>query len=85
MHNTFVTDAGETNSASVILQPSCDPVSGKEFIKVLIIGSQKGVIRTIHTLHHKNFAAVWEWSPLMPYGNSGEMMSILKKAIFLID
>ena len=85
MHNSFLTDAGETTEASVTLQPARDPVSGREFIRVLVIGSQKGVIRTIHTLHQKNFAAVWEWSPLMPYGNSGEMMSILKKQIFLIE
>jgi hypothetical protein len=85
MHSSFLTDVDKTIEASVTLQPARDPVSGKEFIKVLVIGSHKGVVRTIHTLHHKNFAAVWEWSPVMPYGNSGEMMSILKKAIFLIE
>jgi hypothetical protein len=85
MNSSFLTDVDKTTEASVTLQPARDPVSGREFIKVLVIGSHKGVISTIRTLHHHNFAAVWEWSRLMPYGNSGEMMSILKKQIFLIE
>ena len=85
MNSSFLTDVDKTTEASVTLQPARDPVSGREFIKVLVIGSHKGVTSTIRTLHHKNFAAVWEWSRLLPYGNSGKMMSILKKQIFLIE
>jgi alkanesulfonate monooxygenase SsuD/methylene tetrahydromethanopterin reductase-like flavin-dependent oxidoreductase (luciferase family) len=51
----------------------------RERLRVLIIGSRDGVIETIHDLHHRGFAEVSLWSPLLPAPNSGEVMSILTR------
>ena len=83
MHQSFLTNASELPSASVSVQASTDPVSGREFIKILVVGSRRGVTSIIHTLYRLRFAEVGEWSPLMPHGDSGEMMSILRRQIFL--
>ncbi|MEB3179490.1 MAG: hypothetical protein VKL59_10720 [Nostocaceae cyanobacterium] len=83
MLTSFLTDASESSSAAVSLRVSPDEVSGREFIRILVIGSRRGVMRVIHTLHSLGFAEVGEWSPLIPYGDAGEMMSILRRQIFL--
>ena len=51
MHTSFLTDGNESTSAAVSLQASCDPVLEREFVKILVIGSRRGVISIIHTLH----------------------------------
>jgi hypothetical protein len=53
----------------------------REALRVLVIGSRKGVINTIHTLHRLGFAEVGEWSPLLPAPAQGEVMSILTRYI----
>ncbi len=55
----------------------------REPLKHLLIGSPKGVTSTIHTLHHVGYAEVGLWSPLVPYSNSGQVMSILIRYILL--
>jgi hypothetical protein len=49
-----------------------------EPLRVMLIGSAEGITATIHNLHRRRFAAVSEWSPLLPWGQ-GEMMSVLTK------
>jgi hypothetical protein len=51
----------------------------RERLRVLIIGSRDGVVETIHDLHHRGFAEVSLWSPLLPAPSSGEVMSILTR------
>jgi hypothetical protein len=51
----------------------------RESLRVLLIGSRKGVISTIQTLYRLGFAEVAEWSPLLPAPNPGEVMSILTR------
>ncbi|MBD2067087.1 hypothetical protein H6F93_06030 [Leptolyngbya sp. FACHB-671] len=53
--------------------------SGRDRLRVLIIGSRDGVIETIHDLYHRGFAEVNAWSPLLPAPSSGEVMSILTR------
>jgi len=53
----------------------------REPLRVLIIGSRRGVTSTIQTLYRLGFAEVSEWSPLLPAPNSGEVMSILTRYI----
>lgn len=53
----------------------------RESLRVLVIGSRKGVTSTIHTLHRLGFAEVGEWSPLLPAPTPGEVMSILTRYI----
>jgi len=67
--------------AEVELQASTAVSPEKEFVKVMVIGSRKGISSVIKTLHTLRFAEVGEWSPIMPHGESGELMSILRKRV----
>lgn len=60
----------------------------KEPIKHLLVGSPKAVRRTIHTLHLKGYAEAGLWSKPVPageLGQTGEVVSVLMKQIFLTD
>lgn len=52
-----------------------------EVVRVLVIGSHRGVNSTIRTLYVVRFAQIHEWSPLLPAPGSGEVMSILTRRI----
>jgi len=54
-----------------------EPSPSRVPIKLLLIGSHRGVTSTINTLYLLGFAQVSEWSPLLPGPNPGEVMSIL--------
>jgi hypothetical protein len=53
----------------------------RESLRILVIGSRRGVTTTIQTLHQLRFAEVHDWSPLLPAANPGEVMSILTRYI----
>ena len=65
-------------------KPNLSEPVNREMLKILIISSRKFVNRTIHSLHHANFAQVSDWSPIVPPQNPGEVMSILVK-YFAVD
>ncbi|HAZ45231.1 MAG TPA: hypothetical protein DDW76_06635 [Cyanobacteria bacterium UBA11369] len=52
-----------------------------EILRVMVIGSHRGVTSTIHLLHVLGFAQVGDWSRLLPAPNSSEVMSILTRRI----
>ncbi|MFB2978882.1 hypothetical protein ACE1CM_22170, partial [Microseira sp. BLCC-F43] len=52
-----------------------------ELVRVLVIGSHRGVNSTIRTLYVVRFAQIDEWSPLLPAPGSGQVMSILTRRI----
>ena len=95
MTKSFLT--GNSNSAPIeqtipepVPTPSTEqePISAcsgqkpnREPLKILIIGSRRGVVGTIRSLYRLGFAEVGEWSPLLPAPNSGEVMSILTRSI----
>jgi hypothetical protein len=54
---------------------------GREPLKHILISSPRGVISTIHGLHSRGYSEVGAWSPLLPTGNPGEVMSILIRYI----
>ena len=81
MHEDFLPNDVESPSADASGQASTAPVSRKEFVKVMVIGSRKGITSVIKTLHTLRFAEVGEWSPIMPHSESGEMMSLLRKRV----
>jgi hypothetical protein len=81
MPKNFLIFASETAASASIETPVEPPVSDRESLKILIIGSRRGVTGTIQTLHRLRFAEVREWSPLMPTANPGEVMSILSRYI----
>ncbi|MCC5614258.1 hypothetical protein LC605_04035 [Nostoc sp. CHAB 5836] len=53
----------------------------RESIKHTLIGSPKAVTSTIRVLHQLRYAPIGDWSPLLPTGNTGEVMSILIRSI----
>jgi hypothetical protein len=81
MTEEFVPDASETPAVPVSPSASPEPTSTREPVKILIIGSPKGVNNMIHTLYRHRFAEVTEWSPLQPTANPGEVVSILRRQI----
>jgi hypothetical protein len=83
MVKNFLTDASQPDSASVELRASTDPESGREFVKVIVVGSFKGVIKIIHTLYRLGFAEVTEWSQPSPTANPGEVMSVMRRCVLL--
>ena len=70
-----MTDANSTPSDSQ------EPSSEREQIRVIVIGSKKGITSTIRTLYSLRFAEISEWSSLLPGPNPGQMMSILTRYI----
>jgi len=52
-----------------------------EIVRVMVIGSDRGVNSTIKLLHVLGFAQVGDWSRLLPAPNSSEVMSILTRRL----
>lgn len=63
-----------------LVDPS-DPPPERESLRVLVIGSRRGVTGTIQTLYRLGFAEMVEWSPLLPAPTPGEVMSILTRYV----
>ncbi|MCL6435325.1 MAG: hypothetical protein K6T90_14150 [Leptolyngbyaceae cyanobacterium HOT.MB2.61] len=80
MPTNFLIYASEATSPSPAKEP-VEPPPERESLRILVIGSRRGVTGTIQTLHRLRFAEVREWSPLMPGPNPGEVMSILTRYI----
>ncbi|MBD0314544.1 MAG: hypothetical protein ICV86_17375, partial [Microcoleus sp. T3-bin5] len=53
----------------------------QEPVKLLVIGSRRGVLNIIYSLFHRGFAQVHEGRPLLPGPMPGEVMSILIRQI----
>ena len=83
MLKSFLPDTLECSSTSVQLGAAHDPVSRREFIKVIVVGSPIGVTKITHTLYRLGFAQVSEWSPPVPTANSGEVMRVLRRCVFI--
>lgn len=83
MLKSFLTEASQSDSASVSVQASTEPSSGKEFVKVIVVGSPKGVVKIIHTLYRLGFAEVTEWSSPSPTTKPGEVMSVMTRLVLL--
>jgi hypothetical protein len=83
MVQSFLTDAKQPNPLPVQIQVSTTPDSGREFVKIIVVGSPKGVVKIIHTLYRLGFANVTEWSPPTPTTNPGEVMSVMRRCVLL--
>lgn len=81
MSEKFLLVDRKTSVSAAIETPVEPPLSDRESLKILVIGSRRGVTTTIQTLHRLRFAEVREWSPLLPTANPGEVMSILSRYI----
>ncbi|HAX74958.1 MAG TPA: hypothetical protein DCY88_03770 [Cyanobacteria bacterium UBA11372] len=49
----------------------------REKIEFMIVGTREGVMEEILKFYKMGFAAVDEWSPIMPMPNTRKMMTIL--------
>jgi len=81
MSEEFVPDTSETPTPPASSNTPSEPSPRREPVKVLLIGSPKGVNNTIHTLYSQGFAEVTAWSRLQPTSNPGEVMSVLRRQI----
>ncbi|MEB3181165.1 MAG: hypothetical protein VKL59_19330 [Nostocaceae cyanobacterium] len=77
MLKDFLAGTDEIPSAPTPADTHSEPSPSRVPIKLLLIGSHRGVTSTINTLYLLGFAQVGEWSPLLPGPNPGEVMSIL--------
>jgi hypothetical protein len=80
MTTNFLPNADD-QSTPVLSQTDSPTAPNREPLKHLLIGSAKGVTSTIHRLQVNGYAYVGDWSPLLPTGNPGEVMSILDRPI----
>ncbi len=79
MFEAFIDDAGSGDRPSI---PAPLPRFSDDFdtLRLVMIGSRASITATIHNLHVRGFAEVFEWSPLAAAGQ-GEMMSVLTKRL----
>lgn len=54
---------------------------GYEVVKLLAIGPPRAVEDTIRVLALRGFAHAYEWSPLQPTQNPGEVMSLMRRRV----
>jgi hypothetical protein len=81
MPKNFLTDTSQTSTIPVSPEVVASPLGSQEPVKLLVIGSRRGVLNIIYSLFHRGFAEVHEWSPLLPGPQPGEVMSILIRQI----
>lgn len=81
MDKSFLTDATETPTLHISRETTSAPTSNRESVKILLIGSPRGVNNMIQTLYCLKFAEVTEWTPLQPTAKPGEVASILIRQI----
>jgi hypothetical protein len=83
MPKNFLIFSSETPSDAQVNAAIDPPSPEREALRILVIGSRRGVTGTIQTLHRLRYAEVREWSPLIPTANPGEVMSILTRYILM--
>jgi hypothetical protein len=83
MQEKFLPNDSELPFAEVPNQASTHPGYGNEYVKVMVVGSRKGIDLIIKRLCSLGFAEVSEWSPAVPYEDSGEMMRLVRKKVSL--
>ncbi|NMG19749.1 hypothetical protein DP116_09870 [Brasilonema bromeliae SPC951] len=82
MTQSFLSSADNAN-APIPNQTNSQASSKREPIKHTLVGSPKAVKSTIRVLHQLKYASIGDWSPLVPTGNTGEVMSILIRSILV--
>jgi hypothetical protein len=63
-------------------QPNPAPTherENKEPVRVIVIGSRKGIITVVHWLVRLGFTQMAEWSSLQPAPNTGKWMCVVTK------
>lgn len=81
MPKNFLTDTSQTSTIPVSPDAVASHGPSQEPVKLLVIGSRRGVLNIIYSLFHRGFAQVHEGRPLLPGPAPGEVMSILIRQI----
>ncbi len=79
MPQAFLPSALSSLSLQVTLEP--DAESGREIIRILVIGTVHGADRIVHELFRLGFAEVREWSKPQPTGRTHEVMRVLTRYV----
>jgi hypothetical protein len=74
---------GDNANTPISNQTSSQASPERHPIRHTLIGSPKAVNSTIRVLHQLKYAEISDWSPLVPTGNTGEVMSILIRSILV--
>ncbi|HIK51353.1 MAG TPA: hypothetical protein IGS17_10590 [Oscillatoriales cyanobacterium M59_W2019_021] len=76
----FQENPQDAQTTDVVEMPS---TSGREAVKIMLVGTPQGVVNIIHTLYRRGFAEVTEWSPPLPTAIPGEVMRVLVRHLVL--
>lgn len=85
MTKSFVTGAFSESDIRVSLEISANRGTGREPVRLFLIGSREGVNSIVQYLHYLKFAEVFEWSHELPAPNQplklapGDVMRVLTK------
>ncbi|KAM3115528.1 hypothetical protein [Phormidesmis sp. 146-33] len=55
----------------------------RETVRIIIVGSRRGITNVIHALYAHEFAQIHEWSNPEPEINSGKLMSVMTRYLHL--
>jgi hypothetical protein len=79
----FVSSSSQFSSDSGSTVSNGSSQGDREPVLILVIGSRRGINNVIHTQFRFGFAQIHEWSKPMVDPNSGRLMSILTKYVYL--
>ncbi len=66
MQKYFLEDSTHTPAVRFAVDTTVTSDPTRESVRLLAIGSRRGVLHGIHRLHRLNFAEAGAWSPLLP-------------------
>ncbi len=81
MPQAFIPSTFADSSLQVTIEPAAE--SGREVIRILVIGPAHGVERIVHGLYRLGFAEVREWSKPQPTGRTHEIMRVLTRYVMV--
>jgi hypothetical protein len=81
MNKSFLPNDDRISSASSLLSELIPSPVDREPVQMLVIGSEKGITSIVHALYLRDFAAVYEWSCLLPASVPGKLMRILTRYV----
>lgn len=55
----------------------------REPVRIMLVGSKRGITNIIYSLYTKDFAEIYEWSKPEPELNSGKWISLATKYVSL--
>ena len=79
----FMTSVAIPDPFTASVSETVDVPPDREAVRILVIGSRRGVTNIVQTLFRLGFAEVGEWSPFLPGPNLGEVMRILTRYLLV--